>query len=455
MENMNYVNRLKHRNLLEIIGFATKNHPKKVLSGGVLLIFMLVAIFSTPHFIYMYKKNEAKNYIESAKSIITTIESKQHEAKSKLTTYPTMYKDYEKYMTAIVEESKTLSTFQDAIQSYETKYNNKDIEGILSDFDSKKSNNTLIHLAKKNSEEFEQTYIDINDVYQLNNELEKGYVTLANFSKQSDPSYVQMKTQNDEVQRNGITTRVKQKSQHLLVQVKSKNDKFAADLEQIFVYTKAEEGKFNILELKALQTKQNKVINTMKDALTAYDSFDAYWDELHEQYFTIVTDNYATRSSDYISELNPLYKEWTEQEKYQDTETKYKSETYTERVYKGSRIVGDTKEDIYENVTKTKQVPYQVQVTKTRDVKKDNGQPRMVPVAYDLYQYYYKLEKHTPSGTETSEEYVGKKHAKFDYSIHSWNYEDHEKEGYVVWKQIWNDVEGIVKGENIRPKLKL
>lgn len=451
--NMNYVNRLKHRNLWEILGFTTKNHPKKMISAGIAFVLVLIAISSTPHFIYMYNKNVAKNYIETAQSIVTGIDTKNKEAKDKLTTYQKIYKDYDTYMSVVASESETLSGFVDLLKSYHVRYEKKEIEGILSDFNSKKSKITLIDLAKRNQSEFEKTYADITSVYAINGDLQNQYRTLNAFGDQSKQVFEKVQNQNIEVQRKGKTARVKQKSKNLFEQVKSQKDNFTGSFGSLASYTKNDEGEYDLPGLKQLQSNQSSVISLMNTSKNAASSFDGFWNELHEQYYTFVADDYSTHSTDYVSEPNPLYKEWTEQEKYQDTETKYKSESYTERVYKGSRINGDKKEDIYETVTKTRQVPYQVQVTKTRNVTKNNSQPRMVPIPYDVYKFYYKVEKHTSSGMTSSDEYVGKKHAKYDYSIRTWDYSDNEEEGYVVWKQLWNDSEGIVKGQNLHPTL--
>ena len=450
---MNYVNRLKHRNVLEILGFVAKKYPKRMISGSIAFMVLLIGIMTTPYWISLYHKNEAHNYIKTAQSISSEIHQAYQDASSQLEKNRIIYKEYDQYVLLLDQEKKQIDEFNERIGTYEEKFKNQEIQAILSDFKPKDKSATLIDLQKNNQIEFKKTTDDIALVFSLNQGLKQTYVSMKSYDANRTAALKQFDDQNAQVQQHAKNERVKQRSMQLLRSIGDTQEDYKQSYASLTAYTSADEGRYTLNELKQIKDRQTPVQTQMDNAKEAEQDFLKYWNELHEQYYTIVSNEYSERQTDYIPEINPLYREWTEQESYQDTETRYKTENYTERVYKGSRIVGETKEDIYETVTKTKQVPYQVQVTKTRSVKKTNGQPPMVPVPYDVYQYYYTVDKYTPNGKTSENVHVGKKHGKYDFSIRSWSYKSDEQEGYAVWKQLWNDNEGILKGKHVNPKI--
>jgi hypothetical protein len=243
------------------------------------------------------------------------------------------------------------------------------------------------------------------------------------------------------IQSKGKTTAVKNKANQCFTAISNARTSFINGLNSLKSYTNADQGTCTLAELKDIKQEYQSQASLLANTDASIDIFDRYWNELHEQYYTIVKNQYSTRDTDYVTEPNPQYREWTDTETYQDTET------YTERVYVGSRIVNDQQEDIYETVTKTRPV------TRTRTVTKNNGQPQTISVPYDVYSFYFTVERHTLSGVTQTNVFTGKKHEKYDTSISVWSYEASQSSGYVEWKQLWNDDEGIVRGKNISPRL--
>jgi hypothetical protein len=234
----------------------------------------------------------------------------------------------------------------------------------------------------------------------------------------------------------GKNGRVKKNIQNKYSQIENNERDFLKKYDSVTKIEKKQIGQFSLSQLRDLLKNQNDLLKLLNKNKTLVSNFDNYYQELKNQYYTVVTRDYHRVSIDHVIEPNPAYHEWKETKTYQTTETRYKTESYKEN-----------------NVTKTKKVPYTVNVTKKKTITKNNGKTKTIAVPYEVYKYYYTIEKTTPNGETSDDIYVGKKHAKYDSFIHSWSYDDEQEEGYTVWKQKWNDNQGIVKGFDLYPKL--
>ena len=426
---------------------------------AVAMVFVLILglIISSPYIIFSSKKHIAKGYLEKADMQIQEIIAEHKDTEDFLNTNKKLYKEYEVYKQHLKTHRGKFQVLQDKFADYNRKYETNQIEDILKSFsyykDKSKSRELFTDKLNKHSEDFKPLKDEIQEVYDLNNTLIANEFNFNKLENSKGTIIDNREAQLEQVKIKGKNERVKDKTQRLFKDFTSKINSFSSEYASLEKFDKSIEGKYDVRELRQKLNIQNAVLLLYNNVNSSISSFDNYWDELNEQYYTIVTRNYYERDTEYITEPNPSYREWTETEEYQTTETRYRTETYTERVYVGSRIVGDTQEDIYETVTKTREVPYEVPVTKTRVVTKNNGQPKTIRVPYDVYKHYYTIEKHTPNGVTKENVYVGKKHEKYDYSLRSWNYKKDEEVGYAVWKQLWNDNEGILKGKNLKPRI--
>lgn len=433
------------------------NNPKRMIAIGIAFVLVLALIISSPYIIFYSKKHIAKGYLEKTDIQIQQIIAEHRETEEFLNTNKKLYKEYENYKQDLKKHNDKLKDLQDEFADYNRKYETNQIEDVLKAFsyykDKSKTRELFSDKLNKHSENFKFLKNEIHEVYDIHNALIANEINFKNLENNKGTIIDTREGQLEQVKIKGKNKRVKDKTQRLFKDLNDKVDVFSTKYASIEKFDNSIEGKYNIQELRQKLNTQNAVLSLYNNVYSSISSFDEYWKELNEQYYTIVVRHFHERETDYITEPNPNYREWTETEEYQTTETRYKTETYTERVYVGSRIVGDTKEDIYETVTETRQVPYEVPVTKTRLVTKNNGEPKTIRVPYDVYKHYYTIEKHTPNGVTKDNVYVGEKHEKYDFSIKSWNYKKEEEVGYVVWKQLWNDNEGILRGKNLNPRI--
>lgn len=454
---MKDIDRLKKLNFWEKLGFMMINNPKRMIAIGIAFVLVLASIISSPYIIFYSKKHIAKGYLEKTDIQIQQIIAEHRETEEFLNTNKKLYKEYENYKQDLKKHNDKLKDLQDEFADYNRKYETNQIEDVLKAFsyykDKSKTRELFSDKLNKHSENFKFLKNEIHEVYDIHNALIANEINFKNLENNKGTIIDTREGQLEQVKIKGKNKRVKDKTQRLFKDLNDKVDVFSTKYASIEKFDNSIEGKYNIQELRQKLNTQNAVLSLYNNVYSSISSFDEYWKELNEQYYTIVVRHFHERETDYITEPNPNYREWTETEEYQTTETRYKTETYTERVYVGSRIVGDTKEDIYETVTETRQVPYEVPVTKTRLVTKNNGEPKTIRVPYDVYKHYYTIEKHTPNGVTKDNVYVGEKHEKYDFSIKSWNYKKEEEVGYVVWKQLWNDNEGILRGKNLNPRI--
>lgn len=450
------VNHLSKKNMLEKLGDFTANNPRQVMFIGTILSFILVLILASPYIINVSQKSTVEKYLNKTDVRLTEIKTELNNVNNTLNSNKKIYVDYDYYIKEVLRYDKEFDVLKEDYLKLKRDFENNKTKEVLKEFTHYKDKDKKRVLF---TDRLEGSYIsydklqkDVFEVKSLDADLLSKESLFKSFEKRK-PEILQ--SQSDllkQIKINGKNQRVKEKSERLYSLLALSYDEFSEQNSKINLYS-PQRGSLNLTKLKELSFAFEKINNAYFKVNNDIESFSHYWNELHEEYYTKIVKNYYDKKIDYVVEPNPLYKEWTEQESYTDTETKYKTETYIERVYVGSRIVGDSKQDIYENQTKTKEVPYEVPVTKTRSVTKNNGQPRTVSVPYDEYHFYYTREKVSQTDRLTENIEVGKKHAKYDTFCKSWNYNQDEQEGYVVWKQYWNDNEGIQKGKGIYPVL--
>ncbi|QOX65728.1 hypothetical protein FRZ06_21440 [Anoxybacterium hadale] len=439
---MTDIQRLKNLDLRERLGWFYKRNPKK--AAGIFLVVLISVFFILliPRAILLNQTQIAEKYISESQSRIEKIDLSIDKISERLEKNAKLYKDFELYNIQLNQDkecSKKLITELNAIRE---ELKNEEINKVLEKFQIGNNEKILFpDEITKLEKKVESLNADIASVISIDTYLISQYST---FHKYKDSIGDCMKSRFDNlkiIQSKGKNASVKNKANQYFIAISDNATRFTNGLDALNSYTIADQGTFTLDELQAV--KQNYLSQSTLLAATdsSIDTFDEYWNSLQEQYYTIITDQYYTRSTDYVTEPNPQFRQWIETETYEDTET------YTEREYVGSRIVGDQQEDIYETVTKTRPV------TKTRKVTKDNGQAQMISVPYDVYSFYYTIEKYTPLGITNSNVFVGKKHEKYDTSITVWDYQSTQAVGYTEWKQLWNDKNGILTGKNISPKL--
>ncbi|QHI73851.1 hypothetical protein [Aminipila terrae] len=391
----------------------------------------------------MHKANIAENYITQSEVRLDKINSAITQGSNRLEQNSKLYKEYKLYSDRLDEEKEEYENLTSELEDIKEDFDHKKIKKVLYQFQSEEDGNDTIFSEKVAA--MEKSVASFNkktaEVIEIDKYLISQYPKFNAFKESLDE---RVKLRYDDlniIQSKGKNVAVKNNVNMYFTQINDQKKRFINGLEHVKEYTSASQGSLSLNQLRHMKEKYLSQITLLKNVDSSIGTFDGYWGELHEQYYTVVKNHYSTRSTDYVTENNPKYKEWTETETYQDTET------YTEKVYVGSRIVDDKKEDIYEDVTK------QRPVTKTRTVTKNNGQPVTISVPYDVYTFYYTLEKHTPNGVTKTTKEVGDKHEKYDTSITSWDYNQDEEIGYVEWKQLWDDNSGILRGKNLSPRL--
>jgi hypothetical protein len=454
---MKDIDRLKRLNILERAGLFAKNSPGKLIALGIVFVLLLTLILFSPQLISMSRQHTAENYIKSTEPMLeNTLRSIEH-AGNTLEGNKQLFKEYEKYgreVSGFEDEYSGLREELDRCKSRLTEKNPEYVLKVFSHYKDEEAGRVLFpDKVKQLDSVVASLFHEISEVIQLDQELESTCTSLSGFLKTVPGEYDTRKGKLEQILKNGKNARVTDQAKVLFDAISSGKEAFSAQYSKVPLYSAVEEGKYSLQELKAIREQQSGATALHEGFRQALSRLDSYWDELQDQYFTIVTRHYSQKSVDQVIEPNPRYREWTETENYQENETRYRTETYTERVYVGSRIVGDTKEDIYETQTKTRQVPYQEWVTKTRQVTRNNGESREIPVPYDVYQFFCTVEEHRTGGTSFVEKQAGQKHEKYDSSIQSWDYREDEEIGYVVWKQKWNDKAGLVTGKGVKAEL--
>lgn len=439
---MTDLQRLKNLNLLERVGWLVRRNPRKALIASAAVLLSVIIILSIPGIISAGQSHRAENYIAESELRLNRVNSTIEDISVSLKKNAGLYKELDSYQYQLGKDKDNLQALVSELSGIKKDLKSKEIKSVLNQFQSDKNKENLlpdkISTLEKNAERLSA---DITDIITIDTYLVSQYSTFGEY-KDSINDCLKSRYENlSVIQSKGKTTSVKNKANQYFIAINKNTTNFINGFDTLKPYTSADQGTCTLPELKAIKQDYLFQATLLANTGSTIGAFDQYWNELHEQYYTIITNQYNTRSTDYVTEPNPQYRQWTETETYQDTET------YTERVYVGSRIVNDQQEDIYETVTKTRPV------TRTRTVNKDNGQPQMISVPYDVYSFYYTVERHTPSGVAETSVYAGKKHEKFDSSITAWSYQPNQSVGYIEWKQLWNDNGGIMTGKNISPSL--
>lgn len=456
---MKQIKRLKRLNLLEKLGFFVKEKPKRAIGIGITSVLILFLIAFSPSLIALAKQNIASSYISQSEAQLLEIKSAIADEEAALDSNKSLYKDYDKYKKDISIFKSSYDDLNRELQKYKSFYKNKNINAILSDFTKKKnsSKETFPEIIKKLSVDIAVSSGDVQEVMSIDNGLKDSLTTFSAYVSEIESLVADKYAKLQIVNQKGKNQRVKEKASLLFNTINLNKGTYLSSFEQLPKYSKDAEGKYDLYGLKGLKQRYDATQSNIAQAQESVKKFDSYYSELNVQYYTVVTRHFIRTNIDYVMENNPEYREWQEQENYTEKETRYKDEQYTvtERQYKGSRIVNGTKEDIYENVTltKTRKVPYTVDVQKTRTVTKNNGKPRTIQVPYQVYEYYYVVDRHDNNGVSKNENYAGKKHTKYDMFSTRWSYNSDQEVGYTVWKQLWNDDEGIVRGLNLNARL--
>lgn len=452
---MRDIDALKRKNLLEKVGFFIKEKPKDSLMIAISLMLVISLIIASPYFVFLSQKHTAQKLINEATEKVETLNKVHREAYNILNSNSNIYKDFDLYQLKLQAIGTKCQEFFQQVERYKRDFEKNDIKKILTELSHYKDKEKKRRLFQDEITEIktkaDAICNDIKEIYDTDTELKKFYKQFSSFENNITDILQDKENKLNQIFENGKTQRVKDYSNNLYDILEEDIDNFSDDFAKLEVYDASSEGKYDLTELRSLKQRYSTTLSLYNKVNNAIKDFDNYWNELHEQYYKIVTKHYYERRDDYVIEPNPLYREWMEEETYTDYETRYRTETRTERVYVGSRIVGDTQEDIYQTQTVTVEVPYTVPVQKTRTVIKNNGQPRTVPVCYDEYHFFYTVETHTPTGVKTENIEVGKKHEKYDIAYRAWNYSEDQQIGYTVWKQLWNDNKDIKRGMNLKP----
>lgn len=454
---MKDIDKLKRLNLLERLGLFIKQSIPRALVLCIALLLGCILLILSPQIISLSRQQLAKNYIEKIEPKFSDTRISINKVAQALEQNRQLYKEYEKYFKEISAIESQYNNLELQLNNCRSKLEAKDPEYVLkafSHFKDKDKQRLLLTDQLKDLDSFVKPVSEeIYQIQQLDKNLKSLSQTLTSNSEIITKEYTQNENKLKNILQNAKNERVKEKSNKFFSAYATSKDAFSVKYSSIPHYDMGDEGKYNLKELESIKTIFSKAAELYKTYQSSQSVFDTYWKELQTQYYSVVVKHYSNMSIDNVIENNPQFKEWTETETYSDYETRYRTESYTERVYVGSRVVGDSREDIYENQTRTRQVPYQEMVTKSRQVIKNNGQPRQITVQYDLYSYYYCVEIHRPDGKELVDKEAGKKHEKYDKDIRKWEYKKDEEIGYVIWKQKWNDDAGKVTGNGIKAYL--
>lgn len=439
---MNDLQELKRLSLLERLGLFYNKHQKVVF--GVFIAFLIFVIGNRMLTITIARNEvvSAEDYITQAQKHMQTIHSNLEGLSDYLSDNAGHFKAYAAYKSQLSEKYKTYQNLEIRLDDFDKDLKKKNTENILYNFEDKGNRKVRfpdeISLLEKDLESFK---LEIEDIVKLDSYL----ITESSTLSDDQAAIVEKVNSRHEklliIQSKGKTKVVKNKAKAYFDQIDSNLLKFKNSMVTIKPYTIYDQGSLTLDELKRLQqsyTSQRTLLDNIDGSIK---NFDNYWNELQEQYYTVVIDQFVEKSIDYVEEANSEYSEWNETEYYESTEY------YTEEVYVGSRIVGDKQQDIYERVTKERPV------TKSRTVRKDNGKPKRISVPYDVYSYYYTVEKYTSLGSNEDNILAGSKHEKYDNAIKKWQYSFNQAVGYIRWKVKWDDNEGIVEGMNLNPKL--
>lgn len=466
---MKDINKLKKLNILEKLGFmllgkqtpktsdeqnnVDKNATNKKSSKKKKLniIFTIIAIISFAGLIsdinyksdaienkeYVAKYlNESNDQLNSLSISIATVDDKLNSNKAYL-------KDYDQYQDYLTRYRASIKNHWLTLHNYKKLYDDEDINAILDFILESETTSTIISENDQNImiNTLNQISSEVDEVVFLHNNMMQEFDKLTAKKNSLVTSLEPLNKKNEEINQNSNSEEVIRTASKLYddaeYMVKNTLDSF--DLGS--VYSDSDKGKYSLSELRDISNNYSSINEKIVNVDKSIESFNNYYLELTDEYYTIVTKQYHSKKTDTVTEKNPKYKEWTEKESYETVEK------YTEKEYVGSRIVGDKKEDIYEKVTKTRPV------TKTRTVHKDNGKPEKIKVTYDVYTYYYEYKRTSKSGTETISKLSGEKHEKYDSNIRKWNYDEEEEVGYVVWKKKWTPYSSILSGFNIKPSL--
>ncbi|MHC1722353.1 MAG: hypothetical protein AB9836_04005 [Aminipila sp.] len=434
---------LKRLTLWEKLGWLLKKRKKKVVRALIITLLVFFFILFVQSIASTNQANIAENYITESEVRLDKINSTIDHVSNRLQDNSKLYKEYKLYSDKIGEEKNQYNNLTLELADIKKDFKHKDIKKVIYQFQHNEDEKDIIYSDKIAAMEksVAKFNADTAEVIELDKYLISRYPKFTAFKKSLDDR-IKLRYDNlNIIQSKGKNATVKNNANLYFTQINDQKKHFISGLEHVKEYTSASQGSLSLNELRQMKEKYLLQITLLKNVDSSIDNFDNYWSELHSQYYTIVKNHYSTHSTDYVTENNPKYQEWTETETYEDTET------YTEKVYVGSRIVDDQKEDIYEDVTKERPV------TRTRTVTKNNGQSETISVPYDVYTFYYTIEKHTPNGVTNTSEEAGKKHEKYDTSVTSWDYIESQEVGYVEWKKLWDDNSGILRGNNISPRL--
>lgn len=434
---------LKRLTLWEKLGWLVKKRKKKVIKAiiTILLVFFFISFIQS--IVSANQVNVAENYITESEVRLNQVNSTINHLSKRLKDNSKLYKEYDLYLDKLGKEKDDYESLTSELADIKKDFDHKEIEKVMDQFQHDENEKNIIFSDKIAA--MEKSVASFNEktaeVIELDKYLISKYPKFSKF-KESLDDRLKLRFDNlNIIQSKGKNARVKNNANMYFAQVNEQKKRFINGLDHVKEYTNDSHGSLSLTELRQMKEKYLLQNTLLKDVNSSISNFDNYWSELHSQYYTIVKNQYSTKSTDYVTENNPKYKEWTETETYEDTET------YTEKVYVGSRIVDDQKEDIYEDVTKERPV------TKTRTVTKNNGQPVTISVPYDVYTFYYTVEMHSPNGVTEDSEKAGEKHEKYDTSIKSWDYIESQEVGYTEWKQLWDDNSGILTGKNLSPRL--
>ena len=407
------ISTLRNKNFFERVGNDYLKNPKKYIARIIVCFLALITIVSIPFVTMNIKYSLNKKKITKQIEVLNNYKNDILEVNNYLSNNKDYFKDYDVYKESIAQETKDINNLEKETNNihYKSKEFSDNFKLVNDTFDKEKEDLTSIKS-------------ELEEVVNITNEQISLTTNILNVENQYNKELKDLNVINTDILSNKKNDRVSNKSKDFVKSYENNYKNITSKYNDFIKITNNEKGFYNINELKQLKESNSFFNDNYNGMVNNKKNYESYYNLLLDQYYTIVTENDYKKTTESVTEPNPSYREWNEQESYTDYETKYKTETYTDRVYKGSRMVGDTKQDIYENVTKTKQVPYQVEVQKTRTVTKNNGQ-----------------------GTTTQTVDLAKKHAKYD-SL-SYSFSGNDRVGYTEWKQKYNDE--LVTGFNLNP----
>lgn len=439
---MNDLERLKKKNLLERVGLFAKYNKTALIS--LIIIFVIIQVVASQLMslsgtgdrislkLQLNRTNEALNEMNVSLSQVYGEFEDQSE----------WLKDREKYkntLDALQGRSEQISSELSVIERDLQAKDKDKIKAYLSL--SKRENGLKLGIIEEINKSLSSVSEEMHEILQISQYLSTKSQSIVAYESKAEADLKERYQYLALVDEKGKTPSVKKRLNDAFTKINDCLADYKKTLKDVKVFDEESRDQYTLSELQSLKIATEKSDELITKTDQAIDFFDRYLKELQEQYYTVVIGQYRLADLDFITEPNPKFKEWQEKETYQD------QEWYTEREYVGSRIVNNQQEDIYENVKKSRIV------TKTRKVLKDNGLPRTITVSYDVYSYYYKVDKYTPQGVTTESIRSGQKHEKYDRNIESWDYKPYESVGYVRWKQLWNDEQGMIVGTNVKPKL--